>query len=182
MSLAKFIWLFGGLFFSIQISAGLLGSRALSRMFNFSFPLSVLCPFIVTTCTSVGFPGGLTNKIGHWREPNTLSIMYNKLWETLPDRQKVTILEALSANRNSSPQMFLISIVVPSCLKPSLRRKPPNWSEFITWRTPFRCTLPDLSVRGATVNRISFLKVWWNIFFFKKANVACLIVASVNDS
>ena len=92
---------------------------------------------------------------------------------TLPDRQNVSIRHALKLNRNSSLQTLLISINVPSCLNPSLRKNPPNRSEFITPKTTFVCSTLDWSVRGATPYRISFLSVWWKSFFFKKSNVAC---------
>ena len=75
--------------------------------------------------------------------------------------------------------ILIISTIVPSCLKPSSRRKPPNRSDCMTPMTEFRCTVSDRSVRGAMAKSISFRSVWWKSFFFRNFSAACLIVASV---
>ena len=55
MSEAKSIWLAGELFLSIQISAGLFWSRALSRICNISFPFTTLEHSRASSISSVYF-------------------------------------------------------------------------------------------------------------------------------
>ena len=109
-------------------------------------------------------------------------IKYNYIEWNKPDWQNASIVLALKLNCSCLPLILLISIIVPSCLNPSLRRKPPYRSEYMTPKTPFLCVKPDLSVRGETAKRISFLNVWWKFVFLKKSSVACLIVESDIDS
>ena len=53
--------------------------------------------------------------------------------KTIPNPQNSSTVENLKSNLKSIPVIAFISIIVPSCLKPSSRRNPPCRSEVITW-------------------------------------------------